>query len=94
SRIYYFENDGASEMYMGSSDIMPRNLIARVEVLFPVKDRKMLKAIRDNILKIHLADNVKAKRLMPDGSYVPVKGVGRRMRSQKWFIDNRGSWHG
>jgi polyphosphate kinase len=94
SRIYYFENDGHPEMYMGSSDIMPRNLIARVEVLFPILDKKMLESVRENILNVHLADNVKAKRLMPDGSYVPVKSGGKRLRSQKWFMDNRGSWHG
>ncbi|MDR1690354.1 MAG: polyphosphate kinase 1, partial [Candidatus Methanoplasma sp.] len=69
SRIYYFENDGRPEMYMGSSDIMPRNLIARVEVLFPVLDRKMLSLIKKNILDMHLKDNVKAKDLTADGRY-------------------------
>jgi polyphosphate kinase len=94
SRIYYFENDGAPEMYMGSSDIMPRSLIARVEILFPVLDKKMLLLIKKNILDIHLKDNVKAKSLTADGKYVPVERKGKKFRSQKWFIENRGAWHG
>lgn len=96
SRIYYFANGGNPEMYMGSSDMMPRNLLARVEVLFPVKDPEMRECIRDKILKIHLSDNVKAMELQPDGTYSPVvPGTGeKRLRSQQWFIDHRGEWHG
>jgi polyphosphate kinase 1 len=94
SRIYYFGNDGDPKMYMGSSDIMPRNLIARVEVLFPILDKKMLSLIKENILDIHLKDNVKAKIMISDGSYVPVKTDGEKLRSQDWFIMNRGVWHG
>lgn len=96
SRIYYFENGGDPEMYMGSSDMMPRNLLARVEVLFPVLDKDMLVRIRDDILKIHLADNVKARILQPDGTYRMVERAPgeKKLRSQKWFIDHRGCWHG
>lgn len=96
SRIYYFENGGNPEMYMGSSDMMPRNLLARVEVLFPVLDRDMLVSIRDNILRIHLADNTKARVLEPDGTYTLVNRAEgeKKLRSQKWFIDHRGIWHG
>ena len=96
SRIYYFENGGDPEMYMGSSDMMPRNLIARVEVLFPVLDKEMLRLIRDDIMNVDLGDNVKAKQLMADGTYSPVvrKSRAKKIRSQKWYIDNRGVWHG
>lgn len=96
SRIYYFENGGRSEMYMGSSDMMPRNLLARVEVLFPILDPKMLESIRDNILRIHFEDNVKARELLPDGTYrlVTRPSGKRKMRSQEWFLENRGCWHG
>ena len=82
-------------MYMGSSDMMPRNLLARVEVLFPVLDRGMMTSIRDNILRIHLEDNVKARVLQSDGTYVPIqRGPGeRKMRSQKWLMEHRGIWH-
>jgi len=96
SRIYYFENGGEPEMYMGSSDMMPRNLLARVEILFPVLDKKMLELIRDDILHISLSDNVKARELQPDGTYVFVQRAAgeKKIRSQKWFIDHRGCWHG
>lgn len=95
SRIYYFENNGEPKMYLGSSDMMPRNLMARVETLFPIKDEGMLVSIRDRILKIHLSDNVKADELTPDGTYVPVtrKKKEKKIRSQLWFINNRGCWH-
>lgn len=92
SRIYYFNNNGSPEMYMGSSDMMPRNLLARIEVLFPVLDKSLMKSIKDNILDIHFADNVKAKELKDDGTYVPVKKEGKPLRSQQWFIENNGCW--
>lgn len=96
SRIYYFENNGDPEMYMGSSDMMPRNLLARVEVLFPVRDSRIMSNIRDRILRMHLSDNTKSWLLNPDGSYtkVTVAEGEPRIRSQEWFIENRGLWHG
>ena len=94
SRIYYFENNGDPDMYMGSSDLMPRNLMARVEVLYPVLDKDLMRRIKEKILLIHFADNVKARMLLPDGSYVLVPKDGRKpLRSQEWFIENRGIWH-
>ena len=96
SRIYYFENGGSPEMYMGSSDMMPRNLLARVEILFPVLEKEMMAHIRDDILRIHLADNVKARELQSDGTYMLVERAPgeKKLRSQKWMIDHRGIWHG
>jgi len=77
SRIYYFHNGGTEEMYMGSADLMPRNLNQRVEVLFPVEDRNMINHIRVNILQPYLEDNIKARIMNSDGSYTrmhPEKG--------------------
>ena len=95
ARIYYFANDGDPKMYLGSSDLMPRNLIARVEVLFPIRDPDMMAAIRDNILNICLQDNVKARVLKSDGSYVLKKRKSgeKKLRSQQWFRENIGAWH-
>ena len=66
SRIFYFENDGSPEIYMGSADWMPRNLDKRVEILFPVEEPDLKKEIV-HILHTQLADNTKAHLLQPDG---------------------------
>ena len=76
SRIFYFENDGASEIYCGSADWMPRNLERRVEILFPVENPG-LKAKLKHILDCELQDTVKAHILKPDGSYEKVNRRGR-----------------
>ena len=52
--------------------MMPRNLNRRVELLFPVEDEELMRRIRDEILGEYLVDNVKARRMMPDGSYKRV----------------------
>jgi polyphosphate kinase len=69
SRVFYFRNGGKEEVYLGSADLMPRNLNRRVELLFPVEDAELMRRIRDEILAEYLVDNVKARRMMPDGSY-------------------------
>ena len=63
SRIYYFDNQGDSAMYVGSADLMPRNIDRRVEVLFPVEDEEMRTAIVDNILQVYLKDTEKGYNL-------------------------------
>jgi len=73
SRIYYFENGGAAELYLGSADWMPRNLYERVEVLFPVKDEVLQQRLRVEILPSYLADTRKARVLGPDGLYTQVR---------------------
>ena len=81
SRIFYFENGGQPEIYLGSADWMPRNLYERVEVLFPLKDASLRERISKQILSSYLADNRKARLLGPDGQYTPV----RRGRNGKSF---------
>ena len=68
SRIYYFKNGGDEEIYLGSADLMPRNIDRRVELLFPVQDKEMIRHIRDNELKPYYEDNRKARRMMPGGT--------------------------
>jgi polyphosphate kinase len=72
SRIYAFENGGAPEVYVGSADWMPRNLRHRVEVLFPVEDAALRDRLRGEILAAYLADRVKARRILPDGTHERV----------------------
>jgi polyphosphate kinase len=69
SRVYYFRNGGQEEIYLGSADLMTRNLDRRVEVLFPVEDERLIRHLRDDVLVTYLADNVKARCLHGDGSY-------------------------
>jgi polyphosphate kinase len=69
SRVYYFANGGDDEVYMGSSDWMPRNLNRRVEVVTPVHDSHLKRYIKYDLLPAYLRDNVKARRLLPDGTY-------------------------
>jgi polyphosphate kinase len=73
SRIFYFANAGTPEVYLGSSDWMPRNFYRRVEVAFPIVDEKLRDEIIDEILPAFLDDRVKARALMPDGSYIRLK---------------------
>ncbi len=87
SRIYYFYNNGAEEIYLGSADLMPRNIDRRVEVLFPVQKPGMIRHIRENILDIYLNDNVKARRMLADGTYERLKpGTKPPLNSQTWFM--------
>ncbi|MCL2134874.1 MAG: polyphosphate kinase 1 [Candidatus Bathyarchaeota archaeon] len=95
ARIFYFPTGTKSEILIGSSDLMSRNLNDRVEVLFNVPDLKIRQMILKNMLEIHLKDNVKARRLLSDGTYqmvVPKEGE-EVVNSQLWFIKNRGIWH-
>jgi len=70
SRIYYFENGGDPEVYLGSADWMPRNLHERVEVLFPLKSPLLRDRVVHEILAGYLADNVKTRFLQNDGRYL------------------------
>ena len=96
SRIYYFHNNGNEEIYMGSADLMPRNLNQRVEVLFPVEDRAMINHIRTNILQPYMEDNTKARIMKPDGTYTrlhPEKDQ-EAVNVQTLFLSrrNKGNW--
>jgi polyphosphate kinase len=72
SRIYYFKNNGAEEYFIGSADIMKRNLEARVEVVTPVEPKSLQKQLR-LILDVQLGDRRSAWEMQPDGSYVQLK---------------------
>ena len=69
SRIYYFRNGGDDELYLGSADLMKRNIDHRVEVVFPVQRKELVHSLLDTVLTPYLADNVKARLMQPDGSY-------------------------
>ncbi|MGV8076881.1 MAG: polyphosphate kinase 1 [Methanosarcina sp.] len=93
SRAYYFRNGENEEIFMGSADLMPRNLDNRVEVLFQVS-AAYIPIVRDLILGIHLKDNVKARLLLPNGRTERIypQPEEEELDSQAWMLENSGSW--
>jgi polyphosphate kinase len=92
ARVFYFENAGSPEYLLASADWMPRNLDRRVEIAFPVLEPALQAQIRE-ILTIQLADTVKARRLLGDGTSVRVRADGRPpLRSQEslWELSGPG----
>ena len=88
ARIFYFENGGASEIYLSSADWMPRNFKRRIETMFPILDPQLQKRVREEILDAMRHDNVKRWRLGPDGAYTRVeRGNKARLRSQHRFME-------
>jgi polyphosphate kinase len=75
SRVYCFHNGGSEEVYLGSADLMPRNLDHRVEILFPLADDKLVARVRDEMLSCYLSDTANARRMLSDGAYVRKKSV-------------------
>jgi polyphosphate kinase len=86
SRIFCFANGGKEEIYCGSADWMPRNLVERCEVLFPVTQPDLKKRLRDEILQAYLDDNVKARLLRPDGEYIRAPHTGTPFSAQDYLI--------
>ena len=93
ARIYYFRNGGKEEVFMGSSDLMPRNLDNRVEILFPAS-AEYIPIIRDVILGVQLEDNLKARLLLPNGKTERIhpQPEEEELDSQLWMLENTGSW--
>jgi polyphosphate kinase len=92
SRIYYFRNGGAEDIYLGSADLMRRNLSHRVEILFPVSNTKLVRRLKD-ILDMQLADEKKSHSLESDGHYVRSNKCGApdAIDSQLRFLANEGA---
>lgn len=88
SRVFYFANGGEEEVYTGSADWMPRNFDRRVEVVAPVLAEDIKKYLIDEVLRIYLRDNVKARRLLSDGSYerIEPKPGEAKLNGQEYFI--------
>jgi len=84
ARVFYFRNGGHEEVYLSSADWMERNLLKRLEILFPVIDANLRRRMID-VLKTFFADNVKARELQTDGTYEPVPRKRRRIRAQDQF---------
>ncbi len=81
SRILYFHHGGDDRLFISSADWMPRNLDRRVELLVPVED-PAAKSRLLSILRLHMADTAKGRRLLPDGRYERISEVQEGVRSQ------------
>jgi polyphosphate kinase len=87
SRIYVFENGGDREVFIGSADWSGRNLDRRVEIVVPVLDPLLAETIYGHILAVLFADNVKARELRSDGTYVRLRPAGEMpINAQQVFL--------
>jgi polyphosphate kinase len=93
SRIYYFHNGGAEEVYLGSADLMRRNLSHREEIVFPVANPKLLSHLKQ-ILQIYWSDEAKARHLSSDGSYMrsPTMNDPDAMNAQAYLVSHHGGF--
>jgi polyphosphate kinase len=86
SRIFSFANGGAEEIYCGSADWMPRNLVERCEVVFAVLQSDLHTRLRKEILAAYLADNTKARILQSNGDYVRAARAGEPFSAQDYLM--------
>jgi polyphosphate kinase len=89
SRVFYFRNGGDDELYLGSADLMPRNLDRRVETLFPIRDAAIKQSIKEGLLEPFMRDTVHARRLLGNGQYQRVQPqLGQApFDVQRWLLD-------
>jgi len=95
ARIFYFHNGGKPEIFLGSADLMPRNLDRRVEVLFPVDDAALRSALIDTVIPVQLSDTEKTRVLLPRGTYRRFERTPEipAVNAQAWFMEHSGCWH-
>lgn len=85
SRIYYFHNNGDEKIYLSSADAMTRNMIKRVEILFPVEDKKIAKRLLD-YMNLQLSDNQKGRYQDEQGYYHYVHNNLSPLNSQAYLM--------
>ena len=79
SRIFYFQNGGAPELYCSSADLMSRNLDRRIELMFPILDKAVFADVK-SILDTYFEDNTNAMELKSNGEWVPILKPSERKR--------------
>ncbi len=89
-RVYYFRTDKDEHFYCSSADLMERNLYSRIEILFPILDKKCQKRINTEIFKNYLKDNSTAWEMRADGSYKPLRQGSYSAQDKliEWFAEN------
>lgn len=86
SRIYYFYNNGDEKIYLSSADMMTRNMIKRVEILFPILNKKIAKRLVD-YMQLQLSDNQKGRYQDKNGVYHYIKNDLPSLNSQEHLMD-------
>ena len=88
SRLYYFQNNGKEEIYLGSADLMERNLNHRVEVVFPLENPDHISHLRENVLAAYFRDNMRVRVMKPDGTYIRSKPREKeeKVDIQEWLM--------
>lgn len=87
SRVFYFRSGDAEEVFITSTDIMPRNFDRRVEVMIPIENETLKRRVVDEILRAELEDNQKASQLGADGRYTRVRDARPAFRAQAHFME-------
>lgn len=89
ARVFAFGTGTATDVFISSADWMPRNFHRRVEVMAPVEDAALRLRLLDEVIGLGLKDNVKARQLQPDGSYLPrpLALDGQTIRSQTMMLE-------
>ena len=90
SRVYWFANGGAPRVFIGSADLMDRNLHRRVEILTPIRDPRLASWIRDPYLQRYLDDELRTRRMGPDGTYERLRGPACTLDVHEAFMETRG----
>jgi polyphosphate kinase len=90
SRIFYFKNDGKEQIFIGSADLMTRNINLRVETVFPIEDVNHIHYLRDQVLEAYLKDNMGVRLMQPDGTYLRrhPHGDEPRVNVQEWLMQH------
>jgi polyphosphate kinase len=88
SRIYWFQNGGQEEMFIGSADLMERNLERRVETLAPIRDPEILEHLRDVVLGAYLRDTDRAMVLDSNGKYERPSDSEDHFNAQQFLLKN------
>jgi polyphosphate kinase len=90
SRIFYFKNGDREQIFLGSADLMNRNITQRVETVFPVEDENHIRYLRDQVLDMYLKDNSSARQMQPDGTYLRChpNGDESRVNIQEWLMQH------
>ncbi|SCT98490.1 polyphosphate kinase [Staphylococcus xylosus] len=86
SRIYYFHNNGEDKIYLSSADAMTRNMIKRVEILFPVEDKAIASRLLD-YMNLQLSDNQKGRYQDQNGNYHYIKNNLSPLNSQAYLMN-------